>query len=176
MGSPLRSVIARFGEPELPEQIIVAHIASDPRGLNPFAVPLFERVPAHGATPEQFAGAREHQNKFASFGRALYRELAPQSNKTWSSSQLGSPELRAAGEAHNRLEREHIELRSSRERERRSIGRLAASQNRAIDPRKVRNPERVKKHLESAARLRQQILDLEKASAGNQPNEGTNVE
>jgi len=151
--------------PELPDQITVAHIATDPRGLNPFSVPLFERVPAHGATAEQFAVAREHQKRFASYGRAVYRELAPKTNTTICHSKIGSPELRATGEAHNRIERGHIELTASRDRERTSIVRLAASLNRAIDPRKVRNPERVKKHLESAARVRQRILELEQESA-----------
>src|SRR5439155_8737475 len=63
--------------PELPDMVSVAHIATDPNALNPFSVPLFERVPAHGATAEQFDRAREHQNAFANYGRALYRELAP---------------------------------------------------------------------------------------------------
>jgi hypothetical protein len=162
-------VRVRFN-PELPEMIAVTHIASDPHGLQSFSVPLFRELPAHGATAEQFAEAREHQNRFASHGRALYRELAPRSNKTWSSSRLGSTELRAAGEAHNRLERDQIDLTERRDRERNSIGRLAATQNRAIDPRKVRNPERVKKHLESAAQLKQRILELEQEPA-NLPGE-----
>lgn len=151
--------------PELPEQITVSHIASDPLARNPFAVPFFERLPAHIATRDEFAVAREHQNRFASYARVLYRELAPSSNKTWSSSQLGSSNLRAAGEAHNRLERAHVDLTERRERERGSIVRLAASQNLAIDARKVRKPERVKKHLESSARLRQRILELEQEAA-----------
>jgi hypothetical protein len=157
--------------PELPEHIVVAHIASDPRGLNPFSVPLFDRVPAHGAAAEQFAAAREHQNRFASFGRALYRELAPKANTTICHSEIGSLDLRAAGEAHNQLEREHVDLTATRDRERTSIGRLAAAHGRAIDPGKVRNPERVKKHLESAATARQRILELEKESVAI-PKEG----
>lgn len=151
--------------PELPEQITVNHIAADPLARNPFAVPLFERLPAHGATTEEFATAREHQNLFASYGRALYRELVPKSNRTICHSQIGSPALRAAGEAHNRLEREHIDLGQRRDRERGSITRLAASQNLAIDARKVRKPERVKKHLETTERLRRQILEREQAAA-----------
>lgn len=158
--------------PELPEQITVSHIATDPHARNPFAVPLFERVRAHGATVEEFAAARQHQNRFASYGRALYREIIPQSNLTICRSELGSPDMREAGKAHNRLEREHIELTVQRDRERASIGRLAAHQNLAIDPRKVRQPERVKKHLESAERARQRILELERESA-TEPKEGT---
>src|SRR5207248_10928390 len=105
-------VRVRYNE-ELPEIVTVTHIACDPRGLQPFPVPLFSEVPAHGATDEQFCAAREHQNRFASHGRALYRELAPRSNKTWSSSQLGSADQRAAGEAQNRIEREHFESRDA---------------------------------------------------------------
>jgi hypothetical protein len=134
-------------------------------------VPLFDRVPAHGAAAEQFAAAREHQNRFASFGRALYRELAPKANTTICHSEIGSLDLRAAGEAHNQLEREHVDLTATRDRERTSIGRLAAAHGRAIDPGKVRNPERVKKHLESAATARQRILELEKESVAI-PKEG----
>src|SRR5207249_24008 len=101
--------------PELPEMISVSHIASDPHGANPFSVPLFERLPAHGATPEDFARAREHQNAFASYGRVIYRECLPKFNRTLSDSQIGSDQLRAAGEAHNRVEREHIELGTQRD-------------------------------------------------------------
>jgi len=151
---------------ELPEIVTITHIGSDPRGLNPFSVPLFEEVPAHGASNEQFASAREHQNRFASFGRAIFRELAPSSNKTWSSSQLGSADMRATGDAQNQLEREHVQLTDRRSRERNSISRFAASLNLNIDPRKVRDPERVRKHLESSVRARQRILEREKESAG----------
>lgn len=153
-------VRVRYNE-ELPDMIAVTHIAADPRGLHPFSVPLFQELPAHGASAEQFAEAREHQNRFASYGRALYRELAPRTNKTWSSSQLGSPEMRAAGEAHNRVEREHIELTTRRARERGAIRQLAAQQNLAIDPNRLKRPERSRERLVSAEEKRRQILALE---------------
>ena len=101
--------------PELPEQVVVSHPATDPHGLQPFAVPLFQRVPAASATADEFRSARDHQARFVSYGRALYRELTPKSNRTICRAEIGSPELRAAGEANNRLEREHIELNSERE-------------------------------------------------------------
>jgi hypothetical protein len=140
----------------------VSHIASDPHGVNPFSVPLFERVPAHGATAEDFARAREHQNAFASYGRAIYRELAPRFNRTLSDSKIGSDQLRAAGEAHNRIEREHIELGTQRDANRGAIRQLAAKQRLAIDPQRVKRPDRVRQRLESAERRRSRILDLER--------------
>jgi hypothetical protein len=147
---------------ELPEMISVSHIASDPHGASPFSVPLFERVPAHGATAEDFSRAREHQNAFASYGRAIYRELVPRFNRTLSDSRIGSDQLRAAGEAHNSLEREHIELRTRRDANHNAIRQLAARQNLAIDPQRVKDPERVRKHLEEAERLKAEILECER--------------
>lgn len=159
-------VRVRFN-PELPDMITVAHIATDPLALNPFSVPLFERVPAHGATEEDFARAREHQNAFASYGRAIYRELVPKFNRTLSDSRIGSDKLRAAGEAQNRLEREHIDLSARRENSRGTIRELAARQNLAIDPRKVKNPERVRRCLQSAEKAKRRIQKLERETAGN---------
>jgi hypothetical protein len=151
--------------PELPEQVIVSHPASDPHALQPFSVPLFERVSATHATADEFRSARDHQARFVSYGRALYRELAPKSNRTICHAEIGSPELRAAGEANNRLEREHIELKSERESQRGEIKRLAAQQNLGIDPGKVRRPARVAKHLRSAAEWEAKILALEQTEA-----------
>ena len=157
-------VCARY-DPELPEIITVAHITSDPHGLNPFSVPLFERVPAHGATAEQFTAAREHQNRFASYGRALYRELAPKTNTTICHSGIGSPELRAAGEAHNRLQREQIELTAGRDANRGAIRQLAAKHRLAIDPQRSKRPDRVLKHLESMERRSARLDTIESAIA-----------
>lgn len=159
----------RYNE-ELPEIITVTHIASDPHGLHPFSVPLFAEVPAHGATDEQFALAQEHQNRFASFGRALYRELAPRSNKTWSSSQLGSDDLRAAGEAHNRLEREAIELRDSTVEDRRVIRRLADEHGLDINPSTVRNPKRTRAALERIREYEAKIFAPQQAETLNREN------
>jgi hypothetical protein len=149
--------------PELPEQITVAHIASDPRGLHPFAVPLFARLHAHRATSEDFATARQHQNRFASYGRALYRELSPKTNLTVSRSDMGSSELRAAGEAYNRLEREHIELSEARNATRSAIRRLA--DNLDIRPERAKRPNKVVQHLKSRANARARIIEMERALA-----------
>jgi hypothetical protein len=158
-------VRVRFN-PELPEVISVSHIASDPHGVNPFSVPLFERLPAHGATSEDFARAREHQNAFAAAGRAIYRELSPKFNRTHSNALIGSPELRAAGEAHNRIEREQIDLDGRRVSNREAINQLAAEQRLAIDPQKLKRPERTRKLLESRQQRLERILAMERRSEG----------
>jgi hypothetical protein len=168
LGSLLGEKVRVRYNPELAEMVSVSHIASDPHGANPFSVPLFERVPAHGATSKDFARAREHQDAFASHGRAIYRELSPKFNRTLSDSRIGSDQLRAAGEAHNRIEREHIELTSEREANRGSIRQLAAKQRLDIDPRRVKRPDRVRQHLQSAELRRARILELEGAIASKE--------
>lgn len=157
-------VRVRFN-PELPEHVFVSHIASDPSGLKPFSVPLFERVRAHNASNEEFARAREHQSRFVSYGRTIYRELIPKTSLTICRSDIGSPELRAAGDAHNRLERECIDLIDERAAERGAIDQLASRQNLSIDSRKVRRPARVAKHLRSAENWESRIQDLEREEA-----------
>lgn len=149
-------VRVRFS-PEVPEMVTVSHVASDPNAQNPFAVPLFGKVRAHNATAEEFARARGDQARFVSYGRALYRELAPRANRTIRRDGIGSPELRAAGEAHSRLERESIELGSEREAARGNIEQLAARNNLAIDPAKVRRPARVAKHLSAIDEIKARI-------------------
>lgn len=151
---------------ELPEQIVVSHIASDPHGHNPFAVPLYERLPAHGATNEQFAKARAQQQAFAGFGQTIYRVFKPADNRTVSYAALGSAELRASGEAHNHLEREAIRLRGEHTANRKAISDLSRRQNLGIDPAKVRRPSKVAKHLREAAELEKQILAMEASEAG----------
>jgi hypothetical protein len=153
--------------PELPEQITVSHLASDPKGQQPFSVPLFDRVRAHDATSDEFARARFSQKQFVEYGRALYRELAPKANLTITRADLGSPELRSAGAAHNRLERECIDLTSERESARDEIEQLASRHNLAIDPKKVRRPKRVVSHLRKVADLKAKILAKEAAAASH---------
>ncbi len=158
-----------FYNEQLPEQVCVIHRASDPKGLNPFSVPLFERVPATTATAEDFAQARAHQKQFASFGRQTYRLIAPPANLTLRNEQLGAPELRERGENINRLEREQIDLGNKRTRHAGEIRKLAANADLGIDARRVRNPERVIKSLTRAAELEQQIRELEaEQNAGGQ--------
>ncbi len=155
-------VRARYN-PELPEQIIVSHIASDPHGQRPFSVPLYERLPAHGATKEEFARARAQQKSFARFGETIYRVFKPSENRTVSYQGMGSPELRASGEAHNRLEREAYSLRGEREENAASIRSLSKRLNLGIDPAKIRRPARVAQHLRNAEELEKQIRALEAA-------------
>ncbi len=157
-------VRVRFN-PEMPELVTVSHIASDPTAQNPFAVPLFEKVRAHDATAEEFSRARADQKRFVSYGRALYRELAPKANVTIRRSDLGSVSLRGAGEAHNRLERESIELSADRDAARGTIDKLAARNNLSIDPAKVRRPARVAKHLSAVDELRAKIRATEAAES-----------
>lgn len=152
--------------PELPEQIVVIHIASDPHGLAPFSVPLYERLPAHDATNEQFARARAQQKSFARFGETLYRVFKPADNRTVSYQCLGSPELRASGEAHNRLEREAIEVRGERAANSEGIRDLSRRQNLGIDAARVRRPSKVARHLREAEDLEKQIRALEAANSG----------
>lgn len=151
--------------PELPEQIMVSHIATDPRGLSPFAVPLYERLPAHGATNEQFAKARAQQKSFARFGETIYRVFKPTNNRTISYQELGSAELRASGVAHNRLERGAIELRGERAANADAIRNLAHRQNLGIDPAKVRKPSKTAQHLRVADELEKRIREQEAKGA-----------
>lgn len=157
--------------PELPEQIIVSHIAADPHGHRPFSVPLYERLPAHGATKEQFALARAQQKSFARFGETIYRVFKPSENRTVSYQGMGSPELRASGEAHNRLERDAYALRGEREENAASIRTLSKRLNLGIDPAKIRRPARVAQHLRNAEELEKQIRALEAAATPESPVE-----
>ncbi|MGI8431922.1 MAG: hypothetical protein ACR2MW_06495 [Chthoniobacterales bacterium] len=164
-------VRVRFN-PEMPELVTVSHIASDPSAQNPFGVPLFEKVRAHDATSEEFRRARGDQMRFVSYGRALFRELAPKANLTIRRELLGSPELRAAGEAHGRIERESIALSNEREAARGSIEQLAARNNLSIDPAKVRRPSRVAQHISEVERLKAIVRAQEACEhAGSTPDE-----
>ncbi len=158
-----------FFNPELPEQIVVVHPPSDPRGVNAFAVPLFERVPANSATKEDFQAAREAQRAFAKYGEAVFRIIAPADNLTVRNERLGSADLRAFGDRHLSLERAQIDLTNSREKHRREISELAARQGVAIDPAKVRKPAAVAASLRRAAELE---AELRAAEAGSDDGVG----
>lgn len=160
-------VRVRFN-PELPEQVVVSHVASDPMGQRPFAVPLFQRIRAHDATAEEFRRVRADQTRFVSYGRELYRELAPKSNLTISRADLGSLELRSAGDEHNRLERECVDLNDERKAARGTIEQLAARQNLGIDAAKVRRPQRVVKHLQKVEDVKARIRALEAAQTAKE--------
>jgi hypothetical protein len=155
-----------FFNPELPEQVVIVHPKSDPRGVNAFAVPLFQRVPANSPTREHFAAARKDQNAFAKYGEATFRIIAPAHNLTMRNEGLGSVDLRAFGDRHNALEREQIDLTNSREAHRGDIGELAARQGVAIDPAKVRKPARVAASLRRSIALEDELRAMEAEGDG----------
>ena len=157
-------VSVRFN-PELPEQVAVAHHATDPNGRNAFAVPLSTRLPAKNATRQQLADHAASRARFTNYGKTIYREFCFGDNTTIASATWGTPELRAAGEAHNRLERDCIELNGQRESARRAIKLLGARQNIGIDPAKVRRPDRVVKHLQDVEGAKARIRALEAQAA-----------
>lgn len=150
-----------YYDEDQPEQVIVIHPASDPKGVNPFAVPLFQRLPANTATAADFAAAKAAQRTFSSFGKATYRLIAPASNLTLQNTALGSPELRERGDKIAGLQREKITIENSRQRHRGEIKSLAARGGLSIDPATAKNPARVVEHLERASELEAEILKLE---------------
>jgi hypothetical protein len=155
-----------------PEQVVVIHPGRDPKGLNPFSVPLFRRVPATTASAEDFARAKAQQKAFSAYGKAMYRVIAPATNLTLRNENLGSPELRERGQKINALEREQIELQTRRGRNAGTIKQLAARSGLGIDPTKVRNPQKVNDDLRRALELEEQIRRKEEAGAiGKQANE-----
>lgn len=163
--------------PDLPEQVSVVHLRADPKGLSPFAVPLFTRLPATTATREDFERAREQQQAFSRYGQMTYRLIAPPRNLTVVRTDTGSAEARAHGEKLNALEREHIELRERRETARGDITRLAGQQDLSIDPAGVQRPERVRESLTRRQTLEARIRAAEAAEAArgrlDQPGEPT---
>lgn len=156
-------VKVRFN-PELPDFVSVCHLRSDPRALNPFAVPLDARLPAMGATEEQFHVAKAARRAFTAPARNLYRELVPQNNRTISRADLGPAEARQRGEQQNNLEREQIEIRDVRKKHSGTITKLSRRAGIAIDPAKARNPERVASHLQRADELRRLLVESEEAN------------
>lgn len=149
--------------PELPELVSVIHPRTDPKSANPFSVPLFKRLPANTATAEDFAQAKAHQRAFSKFGADAFRLIAPPRNLTMRNEGLGTPELRETGDRLNEIESEHKGLQTKRQRHSGQIQELAARQNLAIDPAKVRNPERVVSSLRKADELEEQIRRMEAA-------------
>ena len=61
----------------------------------------------------------------------------------------------------NAIEDAHRVLQTKRDRHRADIGELATRNNLAIDPAKVRNPERVAANLQRAAELEEEIRRME---------------
>lgn len=151
--------------PELPDLVSVIHPRTDPKGVKPFSVPLFNRLPATTATTEDFARARDHQRAFARFGENSFRVYLKSWNLTVRNEGLGTPELRNTGDRLNAIESAHRAAQTTRQRHRGEIQTLAARHNLDIDPAKVRDPERVVSSLQRADELEEQIRRMEAAEA-----------
>jgi hypothetical protein len=160
-------VRVRF-DPEHPNYVHVASLREDPAGRAPFSVPLSERRPARSASDADFGRERSDAAIFTNVGRTYYREFTPPTNLTLRKSEMGSSDLRAAGEAHNLLQQETIALDTLRESQRGTIEQLAGRQNLGIDPANVRRPGRVAKHLQKVEESKARIRALEAAQAGDQ--------
>ncbi len=97
--------------------------------------------------------AKAHQRAFSKFGADSFRLIAPPRNLTMRNEGLGTPELRETGDRLNEIESAHRGLQTKRQRHRGEIQELAVRQNLAIDPARVRNPERVVSSLQRADEL-----------------------
>ena len=157
-----------FYNPELPDFVSVVHPRTDPKAARPFSVPLFERLPANTATPEDFARAKKDIRSFSKSGANSFRLIAPPRNLTMRNERLGTSDLRETGDRLNEIESEHRELQTTRQRHRGSIQELAARQNLAIDPANVRDPEKVVLHLTRAAEIEERIRAKEAVEAGKE--------
>ncbi len=146
-------VRVRFN-PEIPEQVSVCHLRADPKEINPFAVPLRERLPAIGATREQLQADARLRREFARFGVTNFRLLTPPTNITIRNENLGPEPLRNTGAALELLETRAIEKRGERQRLGKEIGRLAASAGLPVSPLAERDPARAKELLLKLAALR----------------------
>lgn len=154
-----------FFNPELPEMVSIIHPRTDPKGVRPFSVPLFKRMPASTATAEDFDRYKTHANAFTKYGKDSFRAIHPPSLLMMRDEKLGTPELRETGERLNEIEDGHRRLQSERQNKRTAITELAARHNLAIDPAKVRDPEKVVSHLSRAAELEEEIRAMEAAEA-----------
>lgn len=151
-----------YFNPEIPEHVTVLHRRSDPAGRDPFSVPLSVRLPANTATREDFARERAQKRAFGKTAESTWRFLQPPRSLTICNSQLGTPEMRELGDRINTLDREVIDLRGKRDRNRGEILALAVSQNLPIaNPATIRNPERVVAGLRKMAEAREKIRRIE---------------
>lgn len=141
-------------DPEIPEQVVVCHLRTDPHERAPFIVPVSERIPAHGASKEDFRAAHETRKAFKKYGDTVYRALRPSYNLTLRDERLGSKEMRSQGALHEGIQRDAIELRDQRKTLNSEISILSAQVGIRLDPDTVANPT------EQRDRLKR-ILDLE---------------
>lgn len=156
--------------PETPDYVFVAPLG-DVAAKSVFAIPLSTRIPARSATSDDFAQRRDDDRLFTNVGQTFHTEFTPPTNRTIRNTKLGSPELRATGDAFNRAQEETIELDQQRDETSGEILYLASRQGIAIDPSKVRQPARVRQHLLNAESLRTKIRANEAAAAAAQKEE-----
>jgi len=145
-------VLVRFN-PDLPEMVTVCHPASDPKQLRPFSVPLDKKLPAIGATAEDFASAKAARKAFTAYGKSIFRAIAPENHLTIGRADFATPEALDRGERINALHEEHAGLVQKRTRSAGAIRQLAAQAGVAIDPSKARRPDAVAQNLQRAREL-----------------------
>lgn len=165
-----RPVQVRF-YPESPNYVFVAPLG-DAAGKSAFAVPLLARIPSRSATSDDFAQQRDDDRLFTNVGETFHTEFAPPTNRTIRDTQLGSPELRATGDAFNRVREQTIELDQQREDARGEFEELSARHGIAIDPAKVARPTEMLKRLRRRDELEKKILAEEAAAAAAVEKEG----
>jgi hypothetical protein len=161
LGELVGEKVRVFYNPDLPQIVSVTHPRTDPKAAQPFSVPLCKRLPANSATADDFAEVAEQRRKFAKYGRDSFRLIAPPSIMTMRDERLGTDELRATGTQIAEIEGGERKLQAARNNSRASIEQLATRQNLAIDPAKVRNPERVVSSLEEAEELERKLEAME---------------
>jgi hypothetical protein len=145
-------VLVRFN-PEMPEMVTVCHPASDPKSLRPFSVPLDKKLPAIGATADDFSAARSGRKAFTAYGKSIFRAIAPANHLTMRRDDIATPEALERGERISALHDEHAALGKTRARSASAIARLAAHAGVAIDPAKARRPDTVAENLLRAHEL-----------------------
>lgn len=91
-----------------PEEVIVIDREVDPRGLNPFAVPVCKRIPANTATRADFDASRASAKAYLTPGRELYRTFTPARTVTIKDENFGPAEIRETGA---RIEQEKTKAR-----------------------------------------------------------------
>lgn len=123
--------------PEFPERVHVAAIGDEE---HPFTVPLARRLPARSATQEQFEMERADAALFANLGQTRFLHFAPPENVTLRDAKIGASKLRRVGEAHNRLEREQVDLENRRNAARHDIHELASKHRISIDVDRLEDP------------------------------------
>lgn len=154
-------VIARWNQ-DLPDHVVVVHPKSDPQGLRPFIVKHARELDALNASAEDLAAARRRQNAFTQPAKAIFRSLNHTYGRTMRDELLGSESLRQAGQAHNVVEREHVELSESRKSSDAKARKLA--HRAGFNGAKIRDYSRAVQELEGFEDLETRLLKQEAAN------------